>query len=131
MSLAPTMPVESTSPIAKQPRVLVSVATYNELENLPLLVDEMFAVAPQVEILVIDDNSPDGTGVWAKERTRADVRVHVLHRAGQVGARHSDHRGDEICNRARLRLLAEPRRRFQPSSALHSRPARGHGTMPM
>lgn len=63
----------------------MSVATYNELENLPLLVDEVFAVAPQVDILVIDDNSPDGTGVWADERTRTDSRVHVVHRAGKLG----------------------------------------------
>jgi dolichol-phosphate mannosyltransferase len=86
MSTAFAAPVvETVSPSSKSPRVLVSVATYNELENLPLLVDEMFAVAPQVEILVIDDNSPDGTGVWAKERSQSDPRVHVMHRAGKLG----------------------------------------------
>lgn len=69
----------------RPPRTLLSVATYNELENLPLLVDEIFAVAPQVDLLVIDDNSPDGTGVWADERTRSDSRVHVVHRAGKLG----------------------------------------------
>lgn len=79
------MGMESTLPAERLPRTLVSVATYNELENLPLLVDEIFAVAPHVDLLVIDDNSPDGTGVWADERARGDSRVHVVHRAGKLG----------------------------------------------
>ena len=45
-------------------KTLVTVATYNEMENLPRLVEEIFRFAPQVDILVIDDNSPDGTGQW-------------------------------------------------------------------
>lgn len=85
MSLTAPMTAAENSSAARSPRTLVSVATYNELENLPLLVDEIFAVAPQVDILVIDDNSPDGTGVWAEERSRADARVHVVHRAGKLG----------------------------------------------
>ena len=50
---------------------LVTVATYNEMENLPRLVEEIFRYAPQVDLLVIDDNSPDGTGPWC-DRQRAD-----------------------------------------------------------
>ncbi len=84
LSAAPMM-VDDSAAEARSPRTLVSVATYNELENLPLLVDEIFAIAPQVDLLVIDDNSPDGTGVWAEQRTKADSRVHVLHRAGKLG----------------------------------------------
>lgn len=79
------MGVEHSLPTERLPRTLVSVATYNELENLPLLVDEIFAVAPHVDILVIDDNSPDGTGAWADERASSDARVHVVHRAGKLG----------------------------------------------
>ena len=85
MSLTATMSDNQTSSSDRSPRTLVSVATYNELENLPLLVDEIFAFAPKVDILVIDDNSPDGTGVWAEEKSRDDKRVHVLHRAGKLG----------------------------------------------
>jgi dolichol-phosphate mannosyltransferase len=86
MSIALASPsVDAAPPFPKSPRVLVSVATYNELENLPLLVDEVFSIAPQVEVLVIDDNSPDGTGVWAKERAQGDKRVHSIHRAGKLG----------------------------------------------
>lgn len=84
LSAAPMM-VDDPAAESRSPRTLVSVATYNELENLPLLVDEIFAIAPQVDLLVIDDNSPDGTGVWAEERTKADPRVRVLHRAGKLG----------------------------------------------
>jgi dolichol-phosphate mannosyltransferase len=63
----------------------VTVATNNELENLPALVDAIFAVAPQADLLVIDDNSPDGTGRWGDERAESDRRVHCLHRAGKLG----------------------------------------------
>jgi dolichol-phosphate mannosyltransferase len=64
---------------------LVTLATYNEIENLPPLVEEIFSVASEVDILVIDDNSPDGTGRWCDERSEADSRVRCLHRAGKLG----------------------------------------------
>jgi dolichol-phosphate mannosyltransferase len=64
---------------------LVTLATYNEIENLPRLVDEILTIAPDVDILVIDDNSPDGTGRWCDERAAADPRVKCLHRSGKLG----------------------------------------------
>ncbi len=64
---------------------LITLATYNEIENLPLLVDAIFEMAPKVDLLVIDDNSPDGTGRWCDERATRDPRVHCLHRAGKLG----------------------------------------------
>ncbi len=67
------------------PKTLVMTATYNEIENLPRLVDEVFKNAPDVDFLVIDDNSPDGTGKWCDERAAANPRVHCLHRAGKLG----------------------------------------------
>ena len=66
-------------------KTLVTVATYNEMENLPPLVDEIFRHVPEVDILVIDDNSPDGTGQWCDRRAADDPRVHCLHRAGKLG----------------------------------------------
>src|ERR1700685_4165216 len=66
-------------------RVLVSIATYNERENLPELMRQIHEVVPQVDILIIDDNSPDGTGAWADEAAAADPRVRVLHRPGKLG----------------------------------------------
>jgi dolichol-phosphate mannosyltransferase len=70
---------------AKPQRVLVSTATYNERDNLQPLVAEILKVMPGAEVLVIDDNSPDGTGRLADELATADPRVHVLHRAGKLG----------------------------------------------
>jgi dolichol-phosphate mannosyltransferase len=66
------------------PRTLVTIATYNEMENLPSLVAEVLAQAP-VEILVIDDNSPDGTGRWCDAQAAANPRIHCLHRPGKLG----------------------------------------------
>jgi len=64
---------------------LVVLATYNELANLPELTDEIFRHAPDVHVLVVDDNSPDGTGRWCDQRAGSDRRFHVLHRPGKLG----------------------------------------------
>ena len=66
-------------------KTLVTVATYNEMENLPRLVEEIFGYLPQADILVIDDNSPDGTGHWCDRQGKEDPRLHCLHRAGKLG----------------------------------------------
>lgn len=66
-------------------KTLIITATYNEIENLPALVDEIFQYAPDAHLLVIDDNSPDGTGRWVDEAAARDPRVHVLHRTGKLG----------------------------------------------
>jgi dolichol-phosphate mannosyltransferase len=73
------------SPAAAEPRVLVSLATYNERDNLAPLVREIRAAAPAADVLVTDDNSPDGTGRLADELAAADPHVHVLHRPGKLG----------------------------------------------
>lgn len=66
-------------------RFLISLATYNERENLPLITEEIFAVAPDVDILVVDDNSPDGTGDWVAERLDTEPRFHLIRRSGKLG----------------------------------------------
>ncbi|MBC8356114.1 MAG: polyprenol monophosphomannose synthase [Planctomycetes bacterium] len=66
-------------------RTLVAVATYNEIENLPRLIDQIFQHAPDVDVLVIDDNSPDGTGRWCDERVNSEPRLTCLHRTGKLG----------------------------------------------
>jgi len=66
-------------------RLLVSLATYNERDNLVPLVGEIHAQVPAGDVLVIDDNSPDGTGRVADELAARDARVHVLHRPGKLG----------------------------------------------
>ncbi|NOX56561.1 MAG: polyprenol monophosphomannose synthase [Planctomycetes bacterium] len=67
------------------PRVLVTLCTYNERENLQPLVEEIHRFLPTADVLVIDDNSPDGTGQLADELAERDQRVHVLHREGKLG----------------------------------------------
>ena len=64
---------------------LVIIPTYNERDNLQRLVTAVLAVDPVLRILVVDDNSPDGTGELAEELARQTGRVHVLHRAGKLG----------------------------------------------
>jgi len=67
------------------PRVLVIIPTYNERDNLPILIDAVFSVMDKVHVLVIDDASPDGTGQVADAMARRDPRVCVLHRAAKLG----------------------------------------------
>jgi dolichol-phosphate mannosyltransferase len=70
---------------AVEPRILVSFATYNERDNLAPLIRETHAMVPTADILVIDDNSPDGTGRLADALAADDARIHVLHRPGKLG----------------------------------------------
>ncbi|WP_243715834.1 polyprenol monophosphomannose synthase [Micromonospora sp. KC207] len=66
-------------------RVLVVIPTYNEADNVTSIVARVRAAAPEVDVLVADDNSPDGTGVLADALAAGDARVHVLHRRGKEG----------------------------------------------
>jgi dolichol-phosphate mannosyltransferase len=66
-------------------RLLVTLATYNERDNLRPLIEQVHARLPHADVLVVDDNSPDGTGRLADELAAADPRVHVLHRTGKLG----------------------------------------------
>jgi dolichol-phosphate mannosyltransferase len=66
-------------------RYLVCVPTYNERANLPLIVPAILEQDPRLEVLVIDDSSPDGTGELADTLAAADPRVHVLHRGAKEG----------------------------------------------
>jgi len=66
---------------------IIVIPTYNERENLPTLVEKIRALPlSDVELLVVDDNSPDGTGALADEyAAKKNSRVHVLHRSGKLG----------------------------------------------
>jgi dolichol-phosphate mannosyltransferase len=66
-------------------RLLVVVPTYNERINLPLVVPAILHQDPRLEVLVVDDNSPDGTGQLADELAASTPRVHVMHRPGKSG----------------------------------------------
>jgi len=66
-------------------KALVLIPTYNERENLVPLMKQIFSEGLPLEVLIIDDHSPDGTGAVADELAAADPRVHVMHRAGKMG----------------------------------------------
>lgn len=64
---------------------LVVIPTYNEAMNLPTIVPEVLKQDPGLDVLVVDDNSPDGTGRMADDMAAKDPRIHVLHRPGKQG----------------------------------------------
>jgi dolichol-phosphate mannosyltransferase len=66
-------------------RVLVVIPTYNEVGNVVGIVDRVRSSAPAVDVLIVDDASPDGTGTVADRLAAADRRVRVLHRDGKQG----------------------------------------------
>jgi dolichol-phosphate mannosyltransferase len=66
-------------------RVLVIIPTYNEADNVRVITDRVRKATPAVDILIADDNSPDGTGAIADELAGADEQIFVMHRAGKEG----------------------------------------------
>ena len=66
-------------------KIVVCIPTYNERENLPLIIDRLCTANPDVNALVIDDGSPDGTGALADEMAASDSRIAVLHRTEKAG----------------------------------------------
>lgn len=79
--------VSGPTPTSRGPieRVLVLLPTYNEAENLPLIMRRIRASVPAADVLVLDDNSPDGTGALADSLAADDPQVRVLHRGGKEG----------------------------------------------
>jgi len=66
-------------------KALVVMPTYNEKDNLPRIVPEVLAQDERLSVLVVDDNSPDGTGQMADQMAGENPRIHVLHRPGKQG----------------------------------------------
>ncbi len=69
--------------IAADDRLLVVIPTYNERSNLPALSEQIFAVLPDCELLIVDDASPDGTGEWC--RSHENQKLRLLSREGKEG----------------------------------------------
>ena len=67
-------------------KTLVIIPTYNEKENLPLIIGRLLKAEPErVDVLVVDDSSPDGTGELADEMAAENPKIHVMHRGGKGG----------------------------------------------
>ena len=66
-------------------KALIVIPTYNEIESLPSALDRVRKHAPEADILVVDDGSPDGTGDYADTRANEDSHIHVLHRSEKNG----------------------------------------------
>jgi len=64
---------------------VVVIPTYNERDNLESLAKQILSLDPAIQLLVVDDNSPDGTGLLAEQLASETGRVSVLHRAGKLG----------------------------------------------
>jgi dolichol-phosphate mannosyltransferase len=65
--------------------IMVTLPTYNESTNILPLIDELLAVQDDISVVVIDDDSPDGTHRLVRERQKKDPRVHLIHRTGERG----------------------------------------------
>jgi dolichol-phosphate mannosyltransferase len=66
-------------------KLLVALATYNEIENLPTLVEAIRSRLSEANVLVVDDSSPDGTGLWCDEFAKTHHWLSVIHREGKLG----------------------------------------------
>jgi dolichol-phosphate mannosyltransferase len=109
-------------------RALVALATYNEIENLPSLVAEIHHQLPDADVLVVDDNSPDGTGEWCDRHALEEPRLHCIHRAGKLGlgsatieaARHAIERGYDVFVTLDADWSHDPRHLTELLAALHT-----------
>lgn len=82
MTMTPTPPRAS---LAVHERAIVIVPTYNERENIPKIVPLILAQDERIDVLVVDDNSPDGTGDLVDTMAAENPRIHALHRANKEG----------------------------------------------
>ena len=71
--------------MSENQQLLIIIATYNEAESLPELVSQLRQLLPAANLLIIDDNSPDGTGEWALAKANGDDQIDVLLRSGKLG----------------------------------------------
>ncbi len=86
-------------------RVLILLCTYNESQNMPKIVQALQAELPSADLLVVDDNSPDGTGIWVSKQAALDVRLHLLARPGKQGLGSATRQGMQWCLEREYKFL--------------------------
>jgi dolichol-phosphate mannosyltransferase len=77
--------VNADAPTSPVGRLLVIIPTYNERDNIEIIIERLFAAVPSAHVLVVDDASPDGTGKVVEGMAAEDDRVRVLHRTAKTG----------------------------------------------
>ena len=70
---------------AKRPKTIIVIPTYNERENIEKLIPEVLAADRSIEVLVVDDNSPDGTAGAVRTLAEGEGRIHLVERPGKMG----------------------------------------------
>jgi len=103
--------------VAQDEQALVIIPTYNEKENIRAIVELVLSQVANLEVLVVDDNSPDGTAAIVKEMAQTEPRVHLLSRGREAGAGYGLHRRVQMGLGARARLPDRDGRGFFPRSA--------------
>ena len=78
-------PQDLPEDLPSRARSLVVLPTYNEAENVLRMASEVLATAPELEVLVVDDGSPDGTGALVRGAMESEPRLHLVERAGKLG----------------------------------------------
>lgn len=91
----------------KPNRALVIIPTYNEIDNVPTLIGEVLATDPRVDILFVDDGSPDGTGDYIAKVMESEPRVNLLRRPGKMGLGTAYCRGFEFAIREGYEVAME------------------------
>lgn len=76
---------------------IIVIPTYNEKENIIKIIDRIHSVVEDINILVVDDNSPDGTGELVKNKMKDDSRIHIIEREGKLGLGTAYCKGFEYC----------------------------------
>ncbi|MEJ5287564.1 MAG: Dolichol-phosphate mannosyltransferase [Candidatus Kapaibacterium sp.] len=66
-------------------KAIIVIPTYNESENIEKLIKKIFSIAPEINILIVDDNSPDGTANIVEQLMKSDSRLHLIKRTGKLG----------------------------------------------
>jgi dolichol-phosphate mannosyltransferase len=66
-------------------KTLIIIPTYNEIENLPLMIPRLESLNLGLDVLIVDDGSPDGTGAWVREQQKTKPHLHLIERSGKQG----------------------------------------------
>ncbi|HEY6436835.1 MAG TPA: glycosyltransferase, partial [Ignavibacteriaceae bacterium] len=66
-------------------KTLVIIPTYNELENMPRLLPEVLSKNDEINVLIVDDNSPDGTAAFVENEIKKNDRIHLIKRSSKQG----------------------------------------------